>query len=301
FIIPACSAGSIITYSIWANDTSNNTDTAGPYQYIISALYRYDFGNILGSYTYNVTTANPIFNLDVTAGDMFYYSVTNILRDFDFGGGHFVDFANGSWSYYNSTDNSTSTETEAVISAYNRTHSFDSPLGIHHYVSEITDIMMDFGILNFNFLPLDFFAANETIVNITYMTMLMMDPASEFHYSFTHDLSTNNIAGTWTMWNGTAGNDGTETGTLLLSLTFNREGILTSERLYVNGTTDWNLVLELMLIEEAEEGEEAPLGLLLAAIAGGGEGIGMTAILIIALIVGIGVIVLIIAVTKARR
>ncbi|NVM00908.1 MAG: hypothetical protein HWN67_01110 [Candidatus Helarchaeota archaeon] len=303
YIIPAYPAGTTITYSIWANDTSNNPDTAGPYQYIISALYPYDFGNIIGSYIYNVTTANPGFPFLVTAGDMFNSTVINILRGFDIGGGNFVDVANGSWSYYNSTDGSTLNYTSIGLSAYNKTHSFDIGLGPYQYISEVTQfLIMNYGVLEYNFLPLDFFAANATIVGLTHFVVLMGDPASAFHYSFTHDLSTNSIAGTWTMWNGTAGNDGTEAGTLLMKFTYNSEGILTLTQMYIDDPTGWDLVLEIVLIEEAEGEEEAPLGLLLlGALAGGAGGLGMMEILIIAVIAGIGVIILAIAIAKAKR
>ncbi len=298
YTIPACSAGSIITYSIWANDTSNNTDTAGPYQYLISAIYPYDFGNILGTYTYRVTAVNPVFYFPVVVGDMFYGSVINILRDVDLGAGDYADVANGTWSYYNSTDYSTTNYTDVFLSVYNHTHSFNSPFGIHHYVTVLTSIMMNYGIMNFNFLPLDFFAANETIVNVIHTVLIMSDPASECHYSFTHDLSTTSIAGTWNIWNGTAANNGTEPGTYLLSFTFNSNGILTLERMYVNGTSDWELILELTLIKE--EGGEAPLGLLLAALTGGGGDMGMM-ILIIAVIAGIAIAVISIAIVKAKK
>ncbi len=36
FTIPAIAVGTTVEYSIWANDTSNNSDTAGPYQYLVS-------------------------------------------------------------------------------------------------------------------------------------------------------------------------------------------------------------------------------------------------------------------------
>ena len=36
FTIPAVAAGTTVEYSIWANDTYNNPDTDGPYQYLVS-------------------------------------------------------------------------------------------------------------------------------------------------------------------------------------------------------------------------------------------------------------------------
>ncbi len=260
--------------------------------------YPFDLGNILGTYKYKVTKADPSGNVPVLAsvGDTFRSTVHNIFN-FDIGGGEFADFANGSWSYYNSTDGTTLKLNNLALSVYNNTKSFSAmSLPFQYYSEELDAFMNVVNSFSFNFIPLDFFAANHTIVNITRFGLRMGDPATEIHYNYSQDLSTNNIAGTWTIWNGTAGNDGTESNTILMTITFNSQGVRTTQRMYSNGTTGWKLMFEMVL---EEEGEALPIGLLLAMFGGGG-GIGMTEILIIALIAGIAVIVLIIAITKAR-
>ncbi|MFX0139330.1 MAG: hypothetical protein ACFFDN_37160 [Candidatus Hodarchaeota archaeon] len=99
--------------------------------------------------------------------------------------------------------------------------------------------------------------------------------------------------GTWELWNGTS----TTANSFRTIISTNSKGQWTLFQIYESGISDWELILELKLVEK----EEDLTGLLLLAMmAGGGGGLGTEIIILIGVAAAIGVIIVIIAIKKAK-
>ena len=171
--------------------------------------------------------------------------------------------------------------TVVLVAAYNSTKSYSNYYYGGKYYS--------YGQL---FIPLNYTAANHTIVNTTYSALLAVAPGTFSHT----DPPVGDIEGTWIMWTGNWNID----GSMREEFIYNKRGVKIISRTYTNGTYGWQLVMEQVL--ESAITQESMLMLMLAFVLGGGT--GTDNIPIIATIVGvaavIGVVIVIVVVKKYK-
>ena len=121
-------------------------------------------------------------------------------------------------NYYNTTSGSwTGWNPETLLSGYNSTQDF--PLsGLNFYIA-MSDVVI----------PLNHTASNHTL--ITFYTSFLSGSVSH--------IDSPTINGTWSIWNGTA----TTPGSRKYELTYNNRGFQIGLKFYINGSSDWELML----------------------------------------------------------
>lgn len=236
------------------------------------------------TWSYTITVCNPILGLPVIVGDKIgiNISVINSSTPAVFPNGWTTNTVNGYYAYYNSTEgiwHVMEDGNETLIAAYNSISSFDNYddmiFGQYNYFSNgFVMGLEDLGIPMLELAPLDFSAANHTIVNMTYAFFTINGPQPTFNFT-----TPSGIAGTWKIWNGTA----TAPGNYKLEYTLDVSGKCVRNAMYISGTGGWKLVYEATTAGLKREISPEDL-LLLAMMSGGGDqqmndviGIGITA------------------------
>jgi hypothetical protein len=202
------------------------------------------------NFTYRVIKNSSFFLNPYSIGDLLQYQITSVNNSMENSTNYllpvpyFGDMIFAYLNYYNSTNSTWSynMNNETLISTYNSTHSFTNVTLVGYweegayYTFNIGTVGWLFGVPMAPF-PLNFTAVNNTIINMSY-SFFLYSP-----YPFFYSTPLNRVDGLWIMGTGFP----TNSGSVKLEYTINDRGVVTRQRYFYNGVTDWELDYEIVL------------------------------------------------------
>ncbi|MFX1450942.1 MAG: hypothetical protein ACFFCM_08870 [Promethearchaeota archaeon] len=227
---------------------------------------------------YKITFADSNYS-SKNVGDLLEFTITELNNTN--GSGWIADRIYGIFRDYNITSGIWTTLPEMCIASYNSTTPYYAFQSTCYYYT------------NIGVPPLiicrNFSAANHTIVNLTYSQKFSANPSFQY-------IGPSTINGTWQMWDGSAITPGSK----MYEESYNKLGILIKYAEYINGTSDWHKINEMVIINEKESLLNPIQMLLLISTNSTGGGLGAVIITGLISAIVIGILIAVIFLKKLR-